>query len=100
MPNIEIHGLGPVKARQVKRRVINCVRRALTPGIGEETVITTCKDRVTDISGTKQPFLRIFNTTEETNSNLIKVLKSLGFDIEFVVLEDFIPAERVVEQVW
>lgn len=91
MPNIEIHGLGTETA-EMARNVFKVVRDAL-PDLAKDMVVSLCNDLVIDQHDKNQPFLRVCTTEREDTGNLLRALKALGLDIEYLVLTSFIPKE-------
>ena len=89
MPNIEIHGLGPETA-EMARNVFRVVCEAL-PDLAKDMVVSLCNDLVIDQHDKNQPFLRVCTTEREDNTgNLLRALKALDLDIEYLVLTSFI----------
>ena len=94
MPNIEIHGLDSDDAEKIEDRIR--VIFAPAPYAGE-MVVTIAFDSCRDLKGRNFPFLRVFNTCDEKNEEIILVLRrEFGKElyIEFQILEAFYPMEE------
>lgn len=87
MPNIEIHGLDLNVACQLQGKIFGIF--ADTSYVNE-MVITIFATIVLDRNNTPQPFLRLVNSRSDS-TEILKRLKSLGFDIEYLRLEEFFP---------
>lgn len=88
MPNVEIHGLNLVAARELKRIIFRLFREK--PHV-KEMVVTISLDYVENEEGNSQPYLRLANSCQEHTGEIIETLESLDMDIEHLRLEKFIP---------
>jgi hypothetical protein len=92
MPNIEIHGVKElVESYNIRDKIFK-----LTDGqpFQEEIVVTTIQDVCVDIDGKAQPFLRIVTDKRNELNMLVNCLMPLKIDIEILVLDIFIPAQK------
>ncbi|MBU4479860.1 hypothetical protein KKG48_00240 [Patescibacteria group bacterium] len=90
MPNIEIHDVNPRRGEILTKQIFNLLKDKL-PVLVDEVVVTNHSSRVVDQYGKDQPFLRLITTEHEETGNLLRLLKTLGLDIEYLKLVSFIP---------
>ncbi|NQT50305.1 hypothetical protein HQ571_06455 [Candidatus Kuenenbacteria bacterium] len=91
MPNIEMYGFSEEKAAEVANRI-----QYLFEGKSytDDYVTTAVWSDVTDHENEAQPFLRLVTTRSMYLFDMIKELRKLGFDIEVMILNRFIPKEK------
>lgn len=88
MPNVEIHGLRPAKAEELRGRIFALFQ---DEPYADEMVVTTCLTIVRDRHGNDQPFLRLCESPPPHTEEILGRLGVLGMDIEVLDLADFIP---------
>ena len=89
MPNIEIHG-APGAVTGPRSRI--CAAFVSAP-YADKIVISIASERVINLKGKEEPFLRICATKDGLESHLedmLKRLEHLKFGIEILELRDFI----------
>lgn len=86
MPNIEIHGLRPVCAHQLRQKIAKALEKE---SYAAEIVFTTYKNQVIDMEGVEQPYLRIASSNDDFMLRIVELLKPLGIDIEYLRIEAF-----------
>ena len=93
MPNIEIHGLDSDDAEKIEDRIrVLFITGSYDGGV----VVTTAFDSCRDLKSREFPFLRVYNTRDEKNEEILRTLKrefGTELDIEFQILEAFYPRE-------
>lgn len=102
MPNVEIHGLGdeigmPRVLIGAKRGLIEQLVNGITTLFADtpyrgEVVITMMSDVVHDLDGNPRPFLRLVSTAKDHDRDVLDKLKTLGMDLEHLVLAHFYEA--------
>ncbi len=93
MPNIEIHGLS---ASNSNITVFDIRRALFSLPMAKDIVLTSCNDNVINLVGGEcQPFLRVIvvGSNAMENQQILSYLKPLGFDIELMIINSFIPKE-------
>ncbi len=88
MPNIEIHGLNSEESIKVVLKLQNAFVR--TP-FQNDYVATVYGSLAVNHQGENQPFLRLVTTQDEHTKSVIEELQKLGFDLEVMFLDRFIP---------
>jgi len=91
LPNIEIHGLAMDQASQLRCRIFQLLK---DKSYIDETVVTVYPDVVEDKNGNSQPFIRVVNDCQAHTEEILKLLQSLGIDIEHMQLSSFIPKKQ------
>ncbi|MCL5004867.1 MAG: hypothetical protein M1170_02920 [Patescibacteria group bacterium] len=104
MPNIEIHGMGSIFEvedtllfRLQHQALLNTVKKIkdviFASEFKDKVVITAFDSFCIDVEHTSQPFLRIYDTNIQEADKIAQMLHDLrlGFDIEIVGVEKFIP---------
>jgi len=95
MPNIELHGFSAPETM-----ITSIFDLFKDRGYVDEMVVTICRDTVVDRSGKTQPFFRLANSCQEHTSEIIEKLRTLHFDIERLILDDFIPGTMPANFDW
>lgn len=98
MPNIELHGFtgrahGLSLATPLRRveEVESKIRELFEPKpYKKDYVISRIDSHVVDHDNDPQPFIRLVST-EEHIDDVVEELKKLGYDIEIMILNTFIP---------
>jgi len=88
MPNIEIHGLSNLMARDVRKQIFDMFAGGLYV---DEMVVTIFPTEVTDARGKRRTFLRLANSYQAHTREIVERLKGLNMDIERIELAEFIP---------
>lgn len=91
VPNIEIHGRNNWSYALVE------IIHSLLDGkhYADDVVVTICQtDIVFDPHMKEQPFLRLITTSDGETTEIIKLLQTLGMDIEHIVAVGFYPAKK------
>lgn len=88
MPNIEIHGLERIVARELKDTIFSLFK---PESYVDEMVVTIFPTEVRDKDNNDQPFLRLANSCQAHTKEILEGLKALGLDIEHLHLEGFYP---------
>lgn len=96
MPNIQICGFPSETADDLKGK-IDATAQELNLGGDAITSIIEMKAEYCDGKRTLGPYLRICSTDATEITNIIKALKEakIGIDIEWLVLNGFIPASEM-----
>jgi len=93
MPNIEIHGLHSVEAKDLAEKIFT-LTKDMPKNIYGDHVITLYGTEVINRHSEPQPYLRILSSKTEHFDRLEEPLKALGIDLEFVEMVKFIPAAK------
>ena len=94
MPNIEIHGTcdDGFFDRSVSDEIGAKIKEIFTDWpCATSMVITTVHSQVRDLQGNPQPYLRVWDTDEEEGEKIAFRLRLEGFDVEFKMLDAFLP---------
>jgi len=93
MPNIEIHGLNEDDSAKMAEKIFYLIRSS-DPELAEQAVVTLSRDICIDQRCRRQPYLRICSSKQEHLDVLKGLLGQLIIDIETLVLQEFIPAQK------
>ena len=88
MPNIELHGFSSMDADIKKAAIFNMFAKEACV---KDMVVTTFANEVVDLNGAPQPFIRVTSTPNQHIDKIVKKLRSLGIDIEVLILKAFHP---------
>ena len=95
MPNFECYGISADKIGGIESVVSICSTKQLL--WENDWVITHIQSQVFDKERNEKPFVRIVSTKEITVEQLkevIKHLKTLGYDIEIMFIDHFFPQKE------
>ncbi len=95
MPNIELYGL-PSGQAAMRAEQILCALRSTGMNL-DDVVVTNISSGVIDTEGRARPFLRIVAPKDTPLSEWGKIksaLAGLRLDIEVLLLDTFIPAQK------
>jgi hypothetical protein len=95
MTNIEVHGLHSTGTRILKQQIIRIFGGK---PYANKIRVTTFSSHAVNCQGIDTPFIRLFSTSEILVSEIIKKLKELGVDIEYVELKAFFPRNDTTAQ--
>jgi hypothetical protein len=97
MPNIQICGFGAIAADQLKRHIDKVMQEI---GLGNDAITSIVEMNAESCDGkrTKMPYLRICSTNAREIKKIIGALKKAKIkeDVEWLVLDGFIPAAKMV----